>query len=270
MNSQIIGISKKSLIIKAKKLGIKDPHKLSTKKLLNKVNRHNISKKVTQLLRKKIGERANITKSDLDKALELYSLSSSDLKNLAKLQRIKNLSELTKDDLIYTLLRSEKVLQENNYLKYINNATNSNLRDRINHARMMTAKLGNILTNIERHKIRKELYDMENTKYTKASRERAVIRLAELTNDLYYKQKQHSSRHHDQTYFGTKDIEHLYNDKIDYYYEPILIRSSFENNFEEYEMRGDKWKNLSLKEYLAVIMPQLTELIDKKKEKHTR
>ena len=175
------------------------------------------------------------------------------------------MSELTKDDLIYTLLRSEKVPQENNCLKYINSVTNSNLRDRINHATMMIAKLGNILTNIERHKIRKELYDMENTKYKKASHERAVIRLVELTNDLYYKQKQHSSRHHDQTYFGTKDIEHLYNDKIDYYYEPILVRSSFENNFEEYEIRGDKWKNLSLKEYLAVIMPQLTELIDKKK-----
>ena len=58
MNSQIRGISKKSLITKAKKLGIKDPHKLSTKKLLNKVNRHNISKKVTQLLSKKIGKRA--------------------------------------------------------------------------------------------------------------------------------------------------------------------------------------------------------------------
>ena len=62
MNSQIRGISKKSLIIKAKKLGIKDPHKLSTKKLLNKVNRRNISKKVTRLLRKKIGERAILPK----------------------------------------------------------------------------------------------------------------------------------------------------------------------------------------------------------------
>ena len=130
----------KSLITKAKKLGIKDSHKLSTKKLLNKINRYNISKKVTRLLREKIGERPNITKSDQDKALELYSLSLSNLKNLVKLRRIKNFRELTKDDLIYRLLRSEKVLQENNYLKYINNTTNSDLRDRINHARMVTAK----------------------------------------------------------------------------------------------------------------------------------
>ena len=58
----------------------------------------------------------------------------------------------------------------------------------------------------------------------------------------------------------------MYNDKIDYYYKPILLWSSFENNFEEYEIRDDKWKNLLLKEYLSVIIPQLIELIDKKRK----
>ena len=169
----------------------KNSHELSTKQLLNKVNRHNISKKVTRLLREKIEERPNITKSDLDKALELYSLSLSNLKDLPKLRRIKNFRELTKDDLIYTLLRSEEVPQENNYLKYINNTRNSDLRDRINHARMMTTKLGDILTNKEGHEIRKELYHMTKTKYTKITKEKAIARLIELTKDLYYKQKSH-------------------------------------------------------------------------------
>ena len=45
-----------------------------------------------------------------------------------------------------------------------------------------------------------------------------------------------------------------------------LVRSSFENNYEEYEIRGDKWEDLSLKEYLAAVILQLTELIDKKKK----
>ena len=53
MNPRVKGISKKALISKAKKLGIKEPHTLSTKTLLNIVNRHTISKKVTQLLKKK-------------------------------------------------------------------------------------------------------------------------------------------------------------------------------------------------------------------------
>ena len=47
MNLRVKGISKKTLINKAKKLGIKEPHTLSTKILFNMVNRLAISKKVT-------------------------------------------------------------------------------------------------------------------------------------------------------------------------------------------------------------------------------
>ena len=47
MNVRVKGISKKTLINKAKKLGIKEPHTLSTKILFNMVNRLAISKKVT-------------------------------------------------------------------------------------------------------------------------------------------------------------------------------------------------------------------------------
>ena len=79
---------------------------------------------------------------------------------------------------------------------------------------MMTAKLGNILTNKERQEIKKELYDMRNGKFTKTLSKIAVNRLNELADDLKYKQKQHISRHHDKTYFGIKYIEHLFNDKI--------------------------------------------------------
>ena len=104
--------AKNHSLLKQKKLVIKDSHELSTKKLLNKVNRHNISKKVTLLLKEKIGERPNITKSDLNKVLELYSLSLSNLENLAKLRRIKNFREITKDDLIYTLLNQRKFLKK--------------------------------------------------------------------------------------------------------------------------------------------------------------
>ena len=81
---------------------------------------------------------------------------------------------------------------------------------------MMTAKLGNILTNKERQEIKKELHDMRNGKFTKTLSEIAVNRLNELADDLKYKQRQHISRHHYKTYFGIKDIEHLLNEKIHY------------------------------------------------------
>ena len=60
-------------------------------------------------------------------------------------------------------------------------------------------------------------------------------------------------------------MEHLFNETIDNYYKPILVRFAFDNNFEEYEIRGDKHKNLTLKEYLATITPQLANLIEEKK-----
>ena len=130
----------------------------------------------------------------------------------------------------------------------------------------MTAKLGNILTNKERHEIANEMYRMENTKHTKTTREREIIRLVKITNDLYNKQKQHTSRHHDQTYYGIKDRENLLEDEIDDYYQPILVRSYFDNNFEKYELQGNKKKNLSIKEYIFIILTKLHELIDKKKK----
>ena len=53
---------------------------------------------------------------------------------------------MSKEDLIYTLLRSEKNILEDNYMKYINNNTDNELHARINNARVMASKLGNILT----------------------------------------------------------------------------------------------------------------------------
>ena len=45
---------------------------------------------------------------------------------------------------------------------------------------------------------------------------------------------------------------------------------AFNKNFEQYEIRGDKNRNLPIKEYLAIIYPQLKELTDKKKKKALR
>ena len=64
---------------------------------------------------------------------------------------------MSKEDLIYTLLRPEKNILEDNYMKYINNNTDNELHARINNARVMASKLGNILTKEERNFIRKEL-----------------------------------------------------------------------------------------------------------------
>ena len=114
MDSKATGITRKHLIIKAKKTEIKDYDKISDKDLANAYNRHikkrklhNIYKKFSRLAQKNIHKRPSPTKSDLRKAKTLYNKSLSDLQRLVRLRRIKNYDDMTKKDLSYTLLRSE-------------------------------------------------------------------------------------------------------------------------------------------------------------------
>ena len=107
------------------------------------------------------------------------------------------------------MLRSEKAPQESNYLTYLGNATDSDLNKRIKHERVLTAKLGNILTNKQRKTIRDELHKLESKNLTRTERERAIAYLINLKRDLEKEQKYHSSAHHDQTYYGIKDTEHF-------------------------------------------------------------
>ena len=72
---------------------------------------------------------------------------------------------------------------------------------------------------------------------------------------------------YDLNYFGIRELENLitnddYNDHN--YYKPVLFKSSFENIYEYYEIRKDKDKELSLKQYFYVVMPRLADLINKK------
>ena len=64
-------------------------------------------------------------------------------------------------------------------------------------------------------------------------------------------------------YSITHDIVHLFNEITkENYYEPIEIKSALDNNYIEYESRGDNNDNLSLAEYLDTIKPYLREMID--------
>ena len=46
------------------------------------------------------------------------------------------------------------------------------------------------------------------------------------------------------------------------YYKPTKIKSAFNGNYLEYESKGDKDKNLSPEEYLDMIRPYLSDIIN--------
>lgn len=149
MNPEQDEISRNRLINKVTRLG-------SNTSLLKIVNRHNVNKKPIRTLNRNSYERSEFTKSDLDKALKINELSHSDLKKVAKHRKITNYGELLRNYLFYALLRSEKEPQEHSYLTYANYTTRSELKERINHVRLVTAKLRNKITNKRRKKSKKK------------------------------------------------------------------------------------------------------------------
>ena len=110
--------------------------------------------------------------------------------------------------------------------------------------------------------------DLSNSK-----KEKIYDHLVELVNNLNKKEYKHHDRD-DLDYYGIRDIKHLFtndddddddDDGDDNYYEPVLVKISFKNNYKYYESRSEKDKKLSVKQYLYKIMPYLSDLINNHK-----
>ena len=66
----------------------------------------------------------------------------------------------------------------------------------------------------------------------------------------------------------TYDLDYLFNeDDEEHYHEPVEIKSAFDNSYIQYESRGDRDANLSLAEYLNIIITYLREMIDNHKDR---
>ena len=142
--------------------------------------------------------------------------SIDELKEVAKLRRIKNSGKLKKEGLITSLLKSEISNADRNNLKYFNNntsvshntnasnntiASNNNtntnvinntndgkIRDKISDIRAILSRLEDIVTKNDREKIKKELYEIENkTKISDEEKEKIDHNLFELVNKLIKK-----------------------------------------------------------------------------------
>ena len=194
MNPSDTKITREELNTIAKNNEIREPHKISARELLNTLYRHDIKRKSynirIKLCLNKLVKKQNITKNDLRKATELHNKLVDDLKKIARLRRIKNHGNLSKEDIIYTLLRSEKNYLEDNYMKYINNDTDDKIKAKINNIRLTLARLENIVPKKYKNIFRKDLYEIENKeKLTKAQRERIYNNLIKLANTLDKKEE---------------------------------------------------------------------------------
>ena len=69
----------------------------------------------------------------------------------------KKLDDLTKEDLIFRLSKSEGNPIESSYMKYFNNSTSDKIKRKINDIRLILSRLENIVTKRYRKEIKKEL-----------------------------------------------------------------------------------------------------------------
>ena len=144
---------------------------MSTKKLINTLNRYDSKCKGEKLLKIGLGKVAkipNISENEVNDAEKLQRKSIDELKKNARLRRIKNRDKFTKG-LIISPLKSESSNAEHNYMKHFNNNTDDDddvddddtyagkITGKISDIRMMLSKLGNTVTNNDRKKIRKKL-----------------------------------------------------------------------------------------------------------------
>ena len=168
---------------------------------------------------KKTAKGPIILKNDVNDAEKLQRKSIDELKKIARLRGTKNRDELTIESLIISLLKSESNNAERNYMKHFNKNTNDDnkanddtydgkIRDKITDVRMILSKLGNIVADNDRKKIKKELSETENKKnLLDNKKEKNYYHLIELVSTLNKKEKYNHHDRDDLNYHGMRDLE---------------------------------------------------------------
>ena len=107
---------------------------MSNDDLIDTINRY-ISKtesyansRKSKKVHPKFVKKQNILENDLRKVTKLQKMSLDNLKKIAILRKINKNDKLSREDLVYTLLRSKRDLIESNFEKYITNDTNDEIK----------------------------------------------------------------------------------------------------------------------------------------------
>ena len=193
----------------AERRRIKKPQNMSTKKLINTVNRYDSKRKSEKLSKIGLGKVTkipNISENEVNQAEKLQR------KSIDELKEIKNRDKLTKEGLIIGLLKSESSDAERNYMKHFNNNTDDDdtydgkIRDKISDIRMIFSRLGNTVPNDDRKKIKRKLYETEKKEnLSDKEKEKIYDDLVELVNTLNKKEKYKYHDHDDLDYYGIRD-----------------------------------------------------------------
>ena len=101
----------------------------------------------------------NLSQNEFNHIALMRGLSRDELEQIAKIRRIKNYEEMTKEELIVSLLKSKVSIAEHS-----NNNNNNLYDDEISDIRRILNRLRDILPKKDRKEIKDKLYKIEHQK----------------------------------------------------------------------------------------------------------
>ena len=191
----------------------------------------------------------------------LKDLGLEDLEANAQVRGIKDYKSMLRDELLSVIfpLEKEKNAKKGKKTKTsFSKAKIEKIRKEFNESRYKFSKL-------KIKEIRENLYKIEKGKKLSESKIKEIEKnLTELEENLSKTKKCYD--YDDSEYRVIRNVRDLFALSIDEdYYEQILVKSTFDGNYIQYESKGDKRKNLSIKRYLEMIKPYLSDLINNHK-----
>ena len=180
--------------------------------------------------------------------IRIINLSLNELKLISKSRGIKAYKNKSKDELTKIFSKPESKI--------------NSLKLRIKETREEFNELRNRFSKPKIKEIRRSLYEIENKINLCTLKIKDTEKnLLELEKNLSELKKYYD--YGDIEYKGVRDVRNLFNLSTDEdYYKPIMINNAFNSNYIEYESKGDKDITLSIEEYLYMIRPYLSDIIN--------
>ena len=133
----MVNLTEHELRLVAKNKGIKNYKNMSREKLFSTLDETKRNLNTSEKGSKRIKKVQNLLQNELNQIMKMHDQSRDELKQIAKIRRIKNYKKMSKEELIISLLKSKSSLSE----LFNNNLDN----DKISDSKKMLNRLRDIL-----------------------------------------------------------------------------------------------------------------------------
>ena len=133
----MVNLTEHKLRLVVKNRGIKNYKNMSREKLFSTLDETKRNINTSEKGSKRIKKVQNLLQNELNQIMKMHDQSRDELKQIAKIRRIKNYKKMSKEELIISLLKSKSSLSE----LFNNNLDN----DKISDSKKMLNRLRDIL-----------------------------------------------------------------------------------------------------------------------------